>query len=240
MLKKNFTLFCLCFIFAISVSLAQNNEASSDTTIFKLVDIPPSFPGGVTKLLKFLYSNIYYPKEAKSLGIDGQVIVQFVIDTDGSLTNVELLRDIGGGCGKEAIRVIKMMPNWNPGIFNNQPVKTQYILPVKFKLEGVRKNLPIQAAQFVGGEAAMNKYIMENIIYPERAKKKNIEGIVELLLKFDEKGNIESVKVWKDIGGGCGKAAKLLVKNMPKWEPATQAQKPVPVEQYLNIEFDLE
>ena len=85
-------------------------------------------------MLKWLSENIKYPQIAVGTGISGTVIVSFVIEKNGSISNVQLLKDIGGGCGDEAIRVVKLMPKWKEGRQNNIPVRVSYNLPIKFTL----------------------------------------------------------------------------------------------------------
>jgi protein TonB len=94
----------------------------------------PEFPGGEQALYEFLAKNIKYPQAAKDSNIQGKVFVQFVVERDGSITNHKVLRDIGGGCGEEAMRVVKMMPKWKPGEIRGQIVRVQYVLPVKYEL----------------------------------------------------------------------------------------------------------
>jgi len=102
--------------------------------IFTSVEQVPEFPGGMAALQKYLANNIHYPPQAREDNIQGRVVLQFVVDKDGSVTNIVIQRDIGGGCGKEAVRVVSNMPKWKPGRQNNQPVKVYYTLPVSFKL----------------------------------------------------------------------------------------------------------
>ncbi len=105
---------------------------------FDLFDIQkqPSFPGGDKEMYKYLSDNIVYPSVAKDNGIQGTVPVKFVVNKDGSISDVEVLRDpSGGSLGKEALRVVKAMPKWSPGEANGHPVKVRYTLPIKFKLE---------------------------------------------------------------------------------------------------------
>ncbi len=99
------------------------------------VDIMPTFKGGEDAMFKFLSDHIVYPQMAKETNISGTVGVTFVVEKDGSITNIALLNDIGGSCGEEAMRVVKMMPRWNGGRQNNIPVRVQFVLPVKFVLE---------------------------------------------------------------------------------------------------------
>lgn len=96
---------------------------------------PPSFPGGEKELLKYLGENIKYPALARENNIQGNVALSFVVGKDGSVSDVTILKDIGGGCGKEAIRVVQSMPKWIPGEANGNAVKVRYTLPVRFKLE---------------------------------------------------------------------------------------------------------
>ena len=94
----------------------------------------PEFPGGEQALYEFLAKNIKYPQAAKDSNIQGKVFVQFVVERDGSITNHKVLRDIGGGCCEEAMRVVRMMPKWKPGEIRGQIVRVQYVLPVKYEL----------------------------------------------------------------------------------------------------------
>jgi periplasmic protein TonB len=96
----------------------------------------PFFPGGDAERLRFLGDNIQYPQQASELGIQGTVYLQFVVDSKGNITDVKILRGIGGGCEDEALRVIKMMPQWHPGKQNGKAVRVLYTMPVSFKLQG--------------------------------------------------------------------------------------------------------
>ena len=106
-------------------------------TVVEMFDVnkPPTFPGGEREMLKFLAENIKYPALAREANIQGNVAISFVIGKDGSINDIQLLKDIGGGCGKEAIRVLKTMPNWSPGEANGHKVKVRFTLPVRFRLE---------------------------------------------------------------------------------------------------------
>ena len=95
----------------------------------------PEFPGGEQALYEFLAKNIKYPQAAKDSNIQGKVFVQFVVEKDGSITNAKVGRDIGGGCGEEALRVVKMMPKWKPGDQRGVKIRTQFNLPITFSLD---------------------------------------------------------------------------------------------------------
>jgi protein TonB len=102
--------------------------------IFTYVEQMPEFPGGTAELQKFLYKNLRYPAAARENGIEGRVVLQFVVDETGKISEIQTLRDIGGGCADEAIRVVKMMPPWKAGKQNGNPVKVYFKLPVTFKM----------------------------------------------------------------------------------------------------------
>lgn len=110
-------------------------EEVVEEEIFTIVEDMPSFPGGEEALFKYLGQNIKYPQIAKEAGITGRVFVNFVIDKQGNVTDVKVLRGIGGGCDEEAVRVVKNMPKWSAGKQRGKPVKVSYNLPIKFSLK---------------------------------------------------------------------------------------------------------
>ena len=110
-------------------------EEAPKAEIFTVVEEQPGYPGGDEARIKFLQENIKYPEEAKELGVQGKVFVTFVVEVDGSITDVRVLRGIGAGCDEEAIRVVKSMPKWVPGKQRGVPVRVQFNLPIKFTLQ---------------------------------------------------------------------------------------------------------
>jgi len=127
----------------------QQYEAYTDSLIMAGAEMP-RFPGcedmdiapeerrscAEMKLLEFIYKSIKYPTIARENGIEGVPIISFVIEEDGSVSNAEIIQDLGGGCGKEALRIINAMPKWIPGKIDGEPVRVQFNLPIKFGLEG--------------------------------------------------------------------------------------------------------
>ena len=114
-------------------------KVAEDVEIFGMVEEMPSFPGGEVKLVEYIAKNLNYPQEAIEKGIEGRVFVGFIIDVDGSVTDVKLLRGIGGGCDEEAIRVIKSLPKWRPAKQNGVFSRVSYQIPVNFKLDDKTK-----------------------------------------------------------------------------------------------------
>ena len=103
--------------------------------IEKVPQEQPEFPGGDAARNKFLKDNLRYPADAREQYISGTVYLTFVVERDGSITDIRILRGIGGGCEEEAVRVVRMMPKWTPGKQNGNPVRVQFNLPIRFTLQ---------------------------------------------------------------------------------------------------------
>ena len=125
---------------ASDVSARTSNPTSggSDTSnvVYEVVEIQPSPPGGMAGWNKYLSENLRYPTNAQRKGIEGTVIVAFVVNTDGTTTDIEILRSVGGGCDEEVIRIVKGSPKWTPGMQRGTPVRTRMRLPLRFILGG--------------------------------------------------------------------------------------------------------
>jgi protein TonB len=115
--------------------IEEVEEEVEEEQIFTIVEEMPSFPGGEAALMKYLGKNIKYPAIAKDAGIQGTVYVTFVVNEEGAVKDVQVLRSIGGGCDEEAIRVVESMPKWKPGKQRGKSVKVQYNLPIRFTLK---------------------------------------------------------------------------------------------------------
>ena len=242
-------------------------KTESNRMIFKVVDQMPRFPGcedkisdkekddcAKSKLLEFIYKNLKYPEEARKNQVEGQVVLQFVITKTGTLENIKIVLEIGGGCGYAAKSVIETMNDmsqkWIPGKQNGQNVDVLYTLPVKFNLEDARNSVsqpPKQLVDYFSQEVhwkecleldnmiertmcTFNKisdFVQHQIKYPEEALKNNIEGYCKVRAYFDERGNLNKTEMIKDIGYGCGEEALRIVKNLPTMEPAEKSGKPI-------------
>ena len=110
-------------------------EEIVEAEIFKVVEEMPEFPGGAAKMMEFIQKNIKYPMMARESDIQGRVFVNFVVEPDGSITNVTVMRGIGGGCDEEALRVVQSMPNWKPGKQRGSAVRCSFTVPIIFKLQ---------------------------------------------------------------------------------------------------------
>ena len=115
-------------------AMAQNKKAANDKVLEK-AEVMPEFPGGEQAMMKFVADNVQYPQEARDKEISGRVLVSFVIEKDGSIADVKVVKGIGGGCDEEAVRVVKAMPKWKPGKDKGKPVRVSYTMPFTFKLQ---------------------------------------------------------------------------------------------------------
>ncbi|MBO0936237.1 TonB family protein [Fibrella sp. HMF5335] len=218
----------------------------SENEVFTVVEQQPVFPGGMQALTKFLDDNIQYPDAARRAQVSGKVFVQFVVNTDGSLGDLQILKGLGFGCDAEAIRLMKAMPNWVPGRQSGKPVTVRYNLPINFQLSDKKSGYVAptpnrqSAPSFPGGESALLSFLIKTIHYPKRAIKANIDGTSLIEMIVNEDGSLSNIQVLKSIGFGIDEEAVRIVKQMPKWNPALENGKPVAVKYVLPIRFQLD
>ena len=113
----------------------NNNTNTNNNLVFHgWVEVMPAFPGGESEMMKYLGNNLIYPERAKDAAAQGTVLISFVVDKEGKISNPTIKRGIGFGCEEEAIRVIQKMPTWSPGKMNGQTVNVEYVLPIRFTL----------------------------------------------------------------------------------------------------------
>ena len=115
---------------------AYGIPAKENDSIHLAVEVAPEFPGGANGLVEYVRNNIQYPQKAVENGIEGKVFVQFVVEKDGSISNISVLRGVNEELDAEAVRVVKSLPKFTPGMHKGEPVRVQYTLPVNFKLNG--------------------------------------------------------------------------------------------------------
>ena len=246
--------------------LSALEDAPSNDSIYQIVDEMPQFPGGEAAMMKFVANNVKYPQEAKDKEIDGRVFVSFVVEKDGSVSNVKVMRGIGGGCDEEAVRVISAMPKWKPGIKDGKPVRVSYMMPLNFKLTEGQPAKPSKKAdankpdmkpdkdgvyqiveempRFPGDEKALMEYLKSNLQMPEKYKGDDAEfrlAEYRTFIRFvvTEDGSISDVNLIKKTEGfkDLDDEALRVVKAMPKWEPGKMGGKPVKVYFHLPVVF---
>lgn len=127
----NVALMMLVLLFSFMTSTAQTKK---NDMVFDVVEVMPQFPGGQIAMMKYIMENMKYPKQAMKEGIQGRVTVRFIVEKDGSISDVKPILSVHPLLNKEAVRVVESMPKWTPGKQNGKPVRVRFNLPVMFKL----------------------------------------------------------------------------------------------------------
>ncbi len=109
-------------------------EENEPQGVFDVVENMPEYPGGAPEMMKYLATNVKYPEEAFSKGIEGRVILTFIVEKDGSISNVKVAKSVNEAIDAEAVRVVESMPKWKPGKQNGKEVRVKYTIPVTFRL----------------------------------------------------------------------------------------------------------
>lgn len=252
------------------LSFCQNKtfaQVVEDNTIYSFVAMkhPPTYPGGIDALYKFLGTNITYPEMAVKNNVQGSVLASFVVDKDGSLTDIKIDRSLGSGTDEEAIRVLKASKRWNPGLLNGKAVKVKYNMPIKFVLAGknAKKTNTITAPDpikhkenvaeggvysftslknpptYPGGFAELYKFLGANIKYPTEAKDNKIQGKVLVSFVVQKDGSLADIKVERKLGYGTDEEAVRVLKLSKSWDPGMLDGKPVKVKYNIPISFNL-
>ncbi len=129
-------LMSLMAVFCLSTVSAQKTVVSKkNQKVFDVVEQMPEFPGGMEALVKYMAENMKYPEDAKKQQVEGRVLVQFIVETDGSVSNTEVLKRVFPSLDAEAVRVISGMPKWIPGKQNGKVVRVKYTIPVSFRFK---------------------------------------------------------------------------------------------------------
>ena len=225
-------LFKILFLIAILLS-SKNTIAQSDDVLYSSagIEVKPTFPGGINEFYQFIGKNFQTPKVE---GLKGKIYVTFVIEKDGSVTNIKILRDIGYGTGEEAIRVLKECPKWNPGIQNGKPVRVLYSLPISLNTtkeqstsEPIYSKAGIESPpNFIGGEKKLNEYVKQNFKIPTDCP----EGKIPVSFVVEKDGTLSEIKVLTNLfGHNASEETIHVLKNSPKWNPGLKNNQAVRV-----------
>lgn len=218
------------------------------------------------KIRAFIQANMQYPKAAAAQGIEGQVVVAFVVNKEGAMEKIQLENTIGGGCDEEAMRIIKLMGkvsnSWTPAMSDGKAVSSRFKVPITFRLTKQQADDEIfkiveERPRFPGCEdesmsieerqqcsmKKMLEFLYSNVNYPEEAKNQKIEGTSVVSFIVNKDGSIADVRIARDVAGGCGEESKRVVESMNtkgiKWIPGRQGGKTVRVQYHLPIKYKL-
>ena len=228
------------------LSLSSKSREMNEQ-VFTVVEKMPSFPGGDAELLKYIATNIKYPKESQDNGEQGRVICSFIVGRDGSVNNPEVLRGVTPLLNEEAVRVINTMPRWNPGMQRGKAVAVKYTVPITFRLkspveEAKEETLTVVDVmpQYPGGDHELLKFIAQSIKYPTDAQEAGVQGRVICSFVVDKKGNIVEPKIIRGIDPSLDAEALRVIGMMPRWTPGRQDGKVVRVLYTVPITFRLQ
>jgi TonB family protein len=172
--------------------VAQTDQ--NDKKVYDVVEQMPQFPGGTSKLMEYLYSNVNYPKECMDKGAQGRVIVQFVVRKDGSVADVKVVRSVDPLLDAEAVRVVSSMPKWKPGKQKGKEVNVKYNLPISFKLKGNSKSADAKSDdKGVGMDEA---YVLVDGVEMTMAEMKALS--LEKIASIDVLKDGAAVKIWRE------------------------------------------
>ena len=229
-----------------NLSLSSKSREMNEQ-VFTVVEKMPSFPGGDAELLKYIATNIKYPKESQDNGEQGRVICSFIVGRDGSVNNPEVLRGVTPLLNEEAVRVINTMPRWNPGMQRGKAVAVKYTVPITFRLkspveEAKEETLTVVDVmpQYPGGDRELLKFIAQSIKYPTDAQEAGVQGRVICSFVVDKKGNIVEPKIIRGIDPSLDAEALRVIGMMPRWTPGRQDGKAVRVLYTVPITFRLQ
>lgn len=222
----------------------------------------PHFRGGDAALMKFLQDNVIYPPEAIKDSVQGKVVVQFVVEKDGSIGEVKVVRSVHELLDAEAVRVVKMLPKFVPGRQLGKVVNSLYTLPVTFTLydgksatdfvlerPSLQSDLAIDddtcfeepdvLPEFPGGLDGLMNYLSDHIRYPKMAVKNKIQGRVVVRFIVDKTGKVRDVKVLESVDDDLAEEAVRVVKKLPDFIPGRVNDEPVNVWFTLPVNFKL-
>ena len=229
----------------------KTEKNANGEEVFQVVEKMPEYPGGMGELMKFLQQNMKYPEKAQKEGVQGRVIVQFIVDKTGKITNPTILRSVSPELDAEAIRVVNALPLWQPGEQKGEAVNVKFTLPMTFRLNNgqseektmlmnvngqdiiVHTNL-IQRPQYPEGHQAMETFIRENMKYDKSLSNKPAEYVI-LSMLISKEGKVLQINDESSKNPSATQIPELkaeamrIAKAMPKngWKPAQQNGKPV-------------
>ena len=217
-------------------SVLDVSKAKDEDLVYVVVEQNASFQGGdINPFRNWVMSHVKYPESAREMGVQGKVIIQFVVNTKGDVEQVRVLRSVDLTCDAEAVKAIKASPKWVPAKQSGKLVKQQFVIPVVFKLitsvkvssntDSIKNEEPIfiavdENAKFQGGDInTFRNWLMTHVKYPETARKMGIQGRVIAQFVVNTEGNVEKVKILRSLEPDCDAEVVRVIRNSPKWTP---------------------
>ncbi len=263
-------LFLVMTLLCLAKAEAQQPEHRQDSSsVLLYAEEMPRFPGcelpdssiafrqkcSEALLFDYLYSRLVYPPEASEQGLEGTVVVSFVVNTDGRLSDFKVMRDIGGGCGEEVLRILRQMEEegirWRPGYQDGRAVAVRFNLPVRFEIQeplpyalvrGDTVYVEIDSLpRFKGGDEALARFLEEHLTYPEQEGDTCLLGDMNVEILIQPDGFVKVLDVLDYHGLGFEyqfKAIELATATSGQWVPAIYQGRFVPTTYMLYLFFE--
>lgn len=225
-----------------SPDIPQEEQPQRDTNIvFNVVEVMPKFNGNMNA---WVIENIKYPQKAQEQKTEGKVFVKFVIEKDGSITNVAIARSVNELLDAEAVRVVKAMPAWSPGKQKGKPVRVAFTVPINFSLSSppaINEKKIFQVVETMPKfDGNMNEWLKNNMKYPAEAQKAKQQGKAYVNFVVNEDGHLSDFRIQKSSGHPLlDEEALRVARQMPNWLPGKQRGKAVKVNYTLPFNFSL-
>lgn len=239
----------------VNFATAQDTDTTGlDPEVFTIIEDKPVPQGGIEGWSSYLQNNLKYPTQAKRMGVEGTVYTQFIVEKDGTVSNVRTLKGIGNGCDEEALRVISNSPPWQPGRLRDEPKRVRMVIPIVFKLSRsnsydnplIRAVYPDKVAKlstkptYKGGMESLNQYLEENIQQPADATAIRHRIVATVRFTITKDGSVANVTGRNTVPVECSEAAENIIRNMPAWNPGLKKDRPVSTDLEISIVFNPE
>lgn len=229
--------------------------AQKADVVYDAVEFPAQPQGGMHAFQEYISNNLTYPTLSLRNKTQGTVEVTFIVEKSGAVSNVEIAKGLDDACNKEALRVVKNSPRWEPARHQGQTVRQKVNLPLVFNIPGQlapppptaypqesgppKPISPEQSARPEGGQDAFFAYLQKNQKYPAKARKNQVQGKVMVEFVVEKDGSLSNLKVIKRLGNGLDEEAIRLIENGPKWLPAKFNGEPIRQKMVLPVIFQL-
>ncbi|MDD4967982.1 MAG: energy transducer TonB [Paludibacter sp.] len=227
-----------------SIDQNKNINANENNLIIDRYERMPTFPGGSKELFKFISKNLRYPIEDIEKGIEGRVIVRFIVRKTGKIENAKVVRSVSKSIDEEALRIVNSLPDFIPGEQGGKKVDIEYTLPVPFKISSNTKNnvytVVDKMPQFPGGDSELFSFINSHIHYPVAGLDEFPVGKVILRFIITKKGSVTGVEILRSLDPFCDREAVRVIKMLPNFIPGEHKGKKVAVYYTLPVTFKME
>ncbi|GAA4101652.1 TonB family protein [Mucilaginibacter panaciglaebae] len=222
----------------------SKTDTIPDKKVFSQVESQPVFPGGLDGFMKFLSSTVHYPQADRNNKVEGMVIVTFIVEKDGSLSEITAVRGPSETLKQAAVDALLKSPKWKPGYQNGHAVRVSYTVPVKFNLSQAEDKVYTQVDKqpmFPGGMDAFLKFLGNTIRYPKEDRENGVSGRVICNMVVEKDGSLSNIHALRGPSETINAEAVRALSISPKWAPGISKDgNPVRVSYTVPINFTLD